>query len=598
MSYVPKSARGLPRRTAKHPSSVANPGTVAAPTSATNVSGERRGKYPLRAIDLFSGAGGLSQGFRDAGYEIPFALDFDADSCATYEKNHPDTHVECASITDFTPAQIKKLAGGRVDVVLGGPSCQSFSTAGRRSGWVADGDERNDLWEHMFKVVEHLRPKAFLMENVPGMVYWKEGAFGDKVLKRFTEIGYSVRKEILLAADWGVPQRRRRLFIVGVLGDEPFAFPEPTHMGGWRRDALEMWETKRKAKGLLPHLTVDDAIGDLPPLETGVASSSRYSVPKEKATPFAKQMRGSSRTVRDHEVQPLATDTASLISHVPAGGTWRDVPPHLLPDRYRGMRRTDSTNLLGRLDWNLPSYTITTQFNNVTTGCFTHPTENRSLSVREGARLQTFPDSYEFIGSIGSRCRQIGNAVPPLLASVLAHEIAVQVWGVRAKSHHPRPAVMKRGVATQSETAIDEVARARMKKEAYQDTAAERGVRDALSAAGVPFTLSARTEETARLNKEILIEDAKVVVLVSGCFLHGCEKHSRSTKSSTKWWADKIHGNVQRDAVSRELWRTEGWEIVEFWEHEDPQDCIRHIHEVIAALRTGSSDHLITVSTP
>lgn len=544
----------------------------------------RRPKYPLRAIDLFSGAGGLSQGFRDAGYEIPFALDFDEDSCASYRLNHPETEVACASIKDFTPAQIKKLAGGRVDVVLGGPSCQSFSTAGRRTGWVAEGDERNDLWEHMFKVVEHLKPKAFLMENVPGMVYWKEGAFGDKILKRFTDLGYTVKKEILLAADWGVPQRRRRLFIVGILNGQEFVFPEPTHMGGWRRDSLELWEKRRQEKGLLPHITLQDAIGDLPEIGTAVgAVSGGYTVHKDKASPFAQRMRGKSRKVRDHEVQHLSTDTTKLISHVPSGGTWRDIPPHLLPDRYRGMRRTDSTNLLGRLDWNLPSYTVTTQFNNVTTGCFTHPTEHRSLSVREGARLQTFPDSYQFVGSVVSRCRQIGNAVPPLLASVLAHELAAQVWGARAAKHHPRSQPIQPSEAMTGPTATDELAKARMKRDAYQDTAAERGIQDMLKAENVTFSLKARDEETARPNKEIVIESAGVVVLVSGCFLHGCEKHSRETKSSTKWWAEKIKQNQARDAESRRIWRAEGWEVVELWEHEDPKDSVRHIREVVTA---------------
>jgi DNA mismatch endonuclease Vsr len=294
-------------------------------------------------------------------------------------------------------------------------------------------------------------------------------------------------------------------------------------------------------------------------------------------------MRGKSRKVRDHEVQHLSTDTTKLISHVPSGGTWRDIPPHLLPDRYRGMRRTDSTNLLGRLDWNLPSYTVTTQFNNVTTGCFTHPTEHRSLSVREGARLQTFPDSYQFVGSVVSRCRQIGNAVPPLLASVLAHELAVQVWGARATKHHPRPQPIQPSKAMSGPTATDDLAKARMKRDAYQDTAAERGIQDMLKAQNITFTLKARDEEKARPNKEIVIESAGVVVLVSGCFLHGCEKHSRETKSSTKWWAEKIKQNQARDAESRRIWRAEGWEVVELWEHEDPKDSVRHIREVMTA---------------
>ncbi len=540
-------------------------------------------KYPLRAIDLFSGAGGLSQGFRDAGYQIPFALDYDDDSCATYRKNHPDTHVECASIKDFSPKEIKELAGGRVDVVLGGPSCQSFSTAGRRSGWVAEGDERNDLWEHMFKVVAYLKPKAFLMENVPGMVYWKEGTFGDKVLKRFTSIGYTVKKEILLAADYGVPQRRRRLFIVGIRNGQEFNFPEPTHMGGWRRDTLELWEERRKKLGLLPHITVQDAIGDLPMIGESIGPVNHYRCDKKHASPLAKSLRGRNRVLRDHEVQHLSAETKSLISRVPSGGTWRDIPAYLLPERYWGMRRTDSTNLLGRLDWNLPSYTVTTQFNNVTTGCVTHPVEDRSLSVREGARLQTFPDSYIFEGSVTSRCRQIGNAVPPLLAAVLAHELAKQAWGRNAAIAHPRPEIVKpsnRNVRGMT----DELAKVRQKNTGALDSSAERAIQSALRAEGIEFKLEARNDKAARSNHEIVIEEARVVVLVHGCFLHGCTLHSRMTKSSTTWWAEKIKNNRARDEVSAELWRSDGWEVVQLWEHEDPVDSVRHIKEVMTAL--------------
>ncbi|MFD2348686.1 DNA cytosine methyltransferase [Nonomuraea ferruginea] len=137
-------------------------------------------RYPLRAIDLFCGAGGLTEGFKLAYFEVTFALDKDKDSCETYQLNHPEVRVECGSITDYSPAEIAAMAGGRVDVVIGGPSCQGFSTAGRRSGWVRPEDERNSLWEHMLAVVSELKPRAFLMENVPGMVYWKAGHFGAK----------------------------------------------------------------------------------------------------------------------------------------------------------------------------------------------------------------------------------------------------------------------------------------------------------------------------------------------------------------------------------------------------------------------------------
>lgn len=535
-----------------------------------------RPSLPLRAIDLFCGAGGLSEGFRAAGYQIGFALDMDRDSCDTYAKNHPETHVECASIIDFSPEKIEELAGGKVDVVLGGPSCQSFSTHGRRTRWVGEGDERNDLWEHMFKVVRHLKPKAFLLENVPGMVYFKQGSFGDKILKRFAGEGYAVHKEILLAADWGVPQRRRRLFIVGILGDTPFEFPDPTHLGGWRRDSLEMWEKKRQERGLLEHLTVWDAIGDLPKLGDGPVPATRYALKAEDvpSTSVARRLRKGSRALRDHEASVMSAETHNLIVHVPSGGTWRDIPPHLLPDRYRGMRRTDSTNLLGRLDADLPAYTITTQFNNVTTGCFTHPTENRSLSVREGARIQTFPDTYQFVGSLSSRCRQIGNAVPPLLAHVLAHSIATQVGAPGAAEAHPAPEPPVRGVwPTQPISALRH-------REAHQDTLATRLLQRELTAQSIAFTPSNQEHGAPRVG-DILLEVGKIAVLVNSCFWNGCEKHTKLTKSRTKWWAKKIQENQARDRKTQSYWEHRGWDVAVFWEHENPEDIVRHVRELL-----------------
>lgn len=537
---------------------------------------------PLRAIDLFCGAGGLTEGFRAAGYDVPFALDQDEDSCATYRLNHPNTHVECAPITALSPRRIGELAGGRVDVVLGGPSCQSFSTAGRRTRWVEDGDPRNDLWEHMFAVVEHLRPKAFVMENVPGMVYFGAGSFGEKILRRFADLGYQVRKQILLAADWGVPQRRRRLFIVGVLESDPFDFPQPTHLGGWRRDSLELWERRRREQGLLEHLTVWDAIGDLPRLGDDLGPVCTYPRRAGDTPAFARWLRHGARTLRDHEVPAMRAETRALIAHVPAGGTWRDIPPHLLPDRYRGMRRTDSTNLLGRLDADLPAYTINTQFDNVTTGCFTHPVEDRPLSVREGARIQTFPDTYRFVGSLASRCRQIGNAVPPLLAHVLAHAIAGHIGGAGAAAAYPPPLVPRRGTWTDHPTGHDELGQARRRREARQDTIAVRLVQAELTRQRVAFTVSTQEHGAVRVG-DILLEQHRIAVLVNSCFWNGCPEHAAATKSRTKWWAPDIAANTARDAADEAFWKSAGWDVAVFWEHEKPEDVARHVGELVKA---------------
>jgi DNA (cytosine-5)-methyltransferase 1 len=542
---------------------------------------------PLRAIDLFCGAGGLSTGFRNAKYDIGYALDHDPDAVETYGHNHSDVLVECASITDRTPAQISELAGGAVDVIIGGPSCQTFSTAGRKNGWVRKGDPRNDLWRQMLALVEQLEPKAFLLENVPGMMYWKKGEFGATVLEEFGNLGYAVSKQIMLAADYGVPQRRRRLFIVGMLGEEPFEFPEPTHLGGWRRDSLEMWEKKRSERGLLRHIRTWEAIGDLPDVTSDGAVTA---VPDPgRLTPFARRMRGGRRTgvITGHAPFLISADHLDLIRHVPQGGTWRDIPRHLLPDRYRGMRRTDSTNLFGRLAPDLPAYTVTTQFDNVTTGCFTHPYHDRALSSREAARLQTFADRYEFVGGRSSICRQIGNAVPPLLAHVLAWAIAEAVLGEEAAAElHPAPKPIRPATALPAPPATDKRTQRRMKGQARRDTKPEILLRKALASRGLRYRVDHAPVPGIRSKADIVFPRAKLAVFVHGCFWHGCPEHSRPTKSNTKWWASKIAANRKRDAETYDLLVAAGWQVERVWEHEAPEDAGERIAAVALARRS------------
>jgi DNA (cytosine-5)-methyltransferase 1 len=539
-------------------------------------------EHPLRAIDLFCGAGGLSEGFRAAKYDLTYALDKDEDSIETYRLNHPDVETECASITDRTAAQIAEAAGGPVDVIVGGPSCQTFSTAGRKNGWVRKGDPRNDLWKQMLSLVEYLRPKAFLLENVPGMVYWKGGEFGAHVLDEFRNLGYAVSKDILLAADYGIPQRRRRLFIVGILGDQPFVFPDQTHLGGWRRDYLQQWEEKRKEQGLLRHIRAWEAIGDLP---QATASGEISAVPDPgRLTPFSRRMRGRRRTgsITGHVPFPLSKDHLDLIEHVPQGGTWRDIPRHLLPDRYRGMRRTDSTNLFGRLAPDLPAYTITTQFNNVTAGCFTHPYHDRALTSREAARIQTFPDGYEFVGNMTSVCRQIGNAVPPLLAHVLAAGIAKAVLGVEdAERLHPLPKPIKPASRLPPPPASDKKTQNRMKRQARRETKPELLLRKALSREGLRYRVDYAPSKDVRSKADVVFPQAKLAVYVHGCFWHGCPEHRRPTKSNTKWWTDKIAANRKRDQETTAALEAAGWTVVRVWEHEAPSLAAERIAALI-----------------
>lgn len=544
-------------------------------------------RRPLRAIDLFCGAGGLSAGFRAANYEIGYALDHDREAVETYRANHEGVEAECVSITGRTPQEIGELAGGVVDVVVGGPSCQTFSTAGRKNGWVRKGDPRNDLWRQMLALVEHLRPTAFLLENVPGMMYWKKGEFGATVLEEFGKLGYAVSKKILLAADYGVPQRRRRLFLVGILGEDEFEFPEPAHLGGWRRDSLDLWEQKRKERGLLRHVRTWEAIGDLPPTSTDGLVTAEPDT--GRLTPFSRRMRGRRRIgeITGHAAFPMSADNLQLIQYVPQGGTWRDIPRHLLPDRYRGMRRTDSTNLFGRLAPDLPAYTITTQFNNVTTGCFTHPYYDRSLTPREAARLQTFIDTYEFCGNPSSVCRQIGNAVPPLLAHVLASAIAEAVLGKGdAEALHPPPAPIRPAAALPAPPPTDKRARKRMTGQRRRDTKPEVLLRKALAKRGLRYRIDHAPVHDIRSKADVVFPRLRLAIFVHGCFWHGCPEHARPTKSNTKWWADKIDANRKRDRETAKALEAAGWHVERVWEHEAPEDAADRIAAQVAKLRS------------
>lgn len=538
----------------------------------------------LAVGDLFQGAGGLSAGFRAAGYEPVFALDKDADSCVTYEKNFGFAP-EHASIADFDP---KDLAGKLrdADVIVGGPSCQTFSTQGRRFTWADPKDERTKLWRHMLAVVDEARPRAFLLENVPGLshkglAYEKDGEAHGEIVKHFKKLGYRLRAAILLAADYGVPQLRRRLFVVGVHEDLTFEFPPPTHLGGWRRDTLDQWEEERIRRGLLRHLTLGEAIGDLPPLLTTDHEPGTYLRPPESG--YEKLMRtGWKGPLRDHEARELGEKHLALVRHVPAGGTWRDIPPHLLPERFQGgMRRTDSTNLFGRLDLARPAYTITTQFNNVTGGCFTHPVEDRALSVREGARVQSFPDSFEFSGTLSSRCRQIGNAVPPLLAQHLAVALAKSL----DPNSKPRRPKKVRSILAEPTPPPDAASRARMVKQPRRGTAPENRLFEHLGAHGVVLTRNVKPLPDLRREADAVLTDLKIAIFVDGCFWHGCPTHSRPTKSNTLWWREKIDRNKVRDRETDKLLRAAGWIVERVWEHEDPETAAARIASVVARRR-------------
>jgi len=335
-----------------------------------------------KALDLFCGAGGLSLGLIDAGFAVVGGVDYDKPSIATYKRNfeHPAL---CADLARVEPASLLEdlgLDSADIHLLAGGPPCQGFSVQ-RRGG---DRDDRNELLLRFLHFVEVLRPPFFLLENVPGM----QTRHGARMIHQFKTgaraAGYAVKSAVLNAADFGVPQIRRRIFIIGELEASFFSFPSPT---------LERQSWK----------TVRDALDGLP-------------APPADFTPHPE--------ISNHQLSRMSALNIRRIAHVPEGGGWQHLPEELRLACHRpGADKIGHRYVYGRLSWDEPAGTITARFDSFTRGKFAHPTENRSITLREGARLQSFPDTFVFEGTKEEVAAQIGNAVPPRLAKALGESL-------------------------------------------------------------------------------------------------------------------------------------------------------------------------------
>ena len=337
------------------------------------------------AIDLFSGCGGLSAGLSNSGVKTTTAVDNWADALETFEANHPESNVIEA---DLGQKELTALKGqlSDVDVVFGGPPCQGFSISGKRDPM----DPRNQLYRGFLDVVADLRPKLFLMENVPNLASMDAGKLIEAIETDFEYLGYHLSRRILLASDFGVPQNRRRLFMIGTLSDEEFVWPS---------ESTPNVEDK---------VTCLDAIGDLP--EYSLVEGSPYSA--DPASRYQKLMRLNSKGAHNHEITQHSEQTKRIIHLVPDGGNYKD-----LPEEFRGTRNVNIA--WTRFSSSKPSPTIDTGHRH-----HFHFKYDRVPTVRESARLQSFSDKFVFKGSKTSQYKQVGNAVPPLLAEALGSSIS------------------------------------------------------------------------------------------------------------------------------------------------------------------------------
>lgn len=405
--------------------SVVNPIQLTIWGTPTDTSENLVKKYTC--IDLFSGAGGLSRGLEEAGFKAVFASDINPIYGETYKKNHPHTHFVDKDIRKLTGKEILATCGlkrGELDLLAGGPPCQGFSV---NAPIRSLADQRNHLFKDYLRLAAELYPKAILIENVPGIVSLGKGTVVKAIYSVLQEMGYKAEHHILFAGHYGVPQMRfRTIFIATRIEDANIVFPTPTHNARAYANFAEAKELcqrvpENKAHQLKKHTSVWDAIRDLPILNPqGKPESAAYT--ESPKNTFLKFVRGNSTEIFNHATSRLAPINLERLKHIPQGGSWRDIPQELLPSGLKRARRSDHTKRYGRLAPDGLCSTVLTKCD-PHWGSFFHPYQNRVLSVREAARMQSFPDDYVFTGSVTQQYEQVGNAVPVLLAKAIGDSI-------------------------------------------------------------------------------------------------------------------------------------------------------------------------------
>lgn len=360
----------------------------------------------FKVLDLFAGVGGLSYGFaHDDNFEIIAGNELLPDMAKAYSLNHPTVKMYNRDIKDFGLKNLTEdlqIEKNDIDLIVGGPPCQAFSTVGKRS----IKDPRAQLFQEYCRVLEELNPKVFLFENVKGLLSMQKGELLKTILSSFESLGYKVKYEVLNSADYGVPQIRERVIIIGTKLNQDFKYPNKTHCNSYENDVAN--------QDLKPYLTLSEAISDLPFIKSNEESFSYSSV---STNDFQKLMRiQAPKKLMDHNSPKNNDKLVQLMDCLPDGGTPQDAPEELRP-------KSGFKNTYCRLWWKRPTPTITRNLSTPSSSRCIHPKAPRPLTTREGARIQCFPDNYIFYGSRSSKNLQIGNAVPTFLSIALKNSI-------------------------------------------------------------------------------------------------------------------------------------------------------------------------------
>lgn len=371
----------------------------------------------IKIFDLFCGTGGFSKGFENASsrvFSAVFGNDYLPVAIETFKLNHKDAFALCGDIRKIRCEDVQKklqLKKGDLDVIIGGPPCQGFSSI-RPFRSSNEDDPRNTLFEEFARFVNFFRPKALVLENVVGLATHKGGETLGQIQECFSRLGYSCEWKILNAAHFGVPQRRERLVLIGMQNGGKIKYPEPIYASGepiiGHRDKNKMLLAK---KSLPNAISVMDAIGDLPAIESGESASSYDKKPKND---FQKERRRQARKLTMHDSTKHSPKMLEIIKY--SGPNIYCIPKHLISSGF--------SSCYSRLDADKPSVTITVNFVHPASNRCIHPLRNRALTPREGARIQSFDDDFIFAGNRSQIVKQIGNAVPPVLGQRIAESLA------------------------------------------------------------------------------------------------------------------------------------------------------------------------------
>lgn len=397
----------------------------------------RTGKHMLqsgipKAIDLFCGCGGISVGLQKAGFEVIAGIDIEKKYIASFMHNFPNAKALTTDITTVPPEEFMATVGivaGELDLLVGGPPCQGFSKNVPRKNRYLE-DPKNLLVKSFLDYCEVIQPKMILMENVAEMKNGFEEAYSQEIISRLQEEGYTITTVVLNSADYGVPQRRKRAFFMANRFGVEFSPPKPTHK--------PLPKSGSHIASLFndpAHITVWEAIGDLPSVDHGKGQPlTSYVGPAQNN--YQKKMRGALKEVKNHIARKLASTQFERLASIGPGQGHKDLPKHL-------QTKGGYSGAYGRLTKDMIAPTITRWVFHPGSGRWGHPIDIRTLTIREVARIQSFPDEYEFVGSYTDQAGQLGNAVPPLLAQAIVEHM----WG--------QLSLFKKSVKASQETLFD-----------------------------------------------------------------------------------------------------------------------------------------------